>query len=57
MRSHLLHLLLYSTIVASFFGLMSRRSARERIRLALIIWTCMVGGTLALAYAMYALPL
>ena len=57
MRSHLLHLLVYSTIVAAFFGLLSRRTPRARLRLAGVIWASMVGGTLALAYLMYALPL
>jgi hypothetical protein len=56
-RSHLLHLLVYSMIVAAFFGLLSRRTPRERLRLAAIIWASMVGGTLVLAYLMYALPL
>ena len=57
MRSHLLHLVIYSTIVAAFFGLLARRTLRERLRLAGIIWASMVGGTLVLAYLMYALPL
>ena len=56
MRSHLLHLILYSTLVAAFFGVLSRRSSRERVRLAAIIWAAMVGGTLVLAYAMYPFP-
>ena len=56
MRSHVLHLLLYSTIVAVFFGTMSHRSQRDRIRLGATIWVAMVVGTLALAWLMYPFP-
>lgn len=56
MKSHLLHLVVYSTVVSAFFGLLVRRATRERLRLGATIWVAMVGGTLALAYLMYAFP-
>ncbi len=56
MRSHLLHLLLYSTLVSAFFGALVRRGLRERLRLGATIWAAMVGGTLVLAYLMYPFP-
>jgi hypothetical protein len=55
-QSHLLHLLLYSTIVSAFFALLVRRGMKERLRLGLLIWGGMVGGTLALAYLMFPFP-
>lgn len=56
MRSHFLHMLLYSTLVATFFAVMMRRETRQRIRLGLFLWLGMVGGALALAYLMYPFP-
>lgn len=56
MRSHLLHLLLYSTIVAVFFGALSHRTRHDRIRLGATIWVAMVVGTLALAWLMFPFP-
>jgi hypothetical protein len=55
-RSHLLHLLLYATLVTLFFALLVRRDARERLRLGAVLWLVMVGGALALAYLMYPFP-
>jgi hypothetical protein len=57
MPSHFLHLLLYSALVASFFALLTRRSLRERVRLAAVIWSSMVLGTLTVAYLMFPFPL
>jgi hypothetical protein len=57
MQSHFLHLLLYSALVASFFALLTRRSPRERLRLAAVIWSSMVLGTLTVAYLMFPFPL
>jgi len=54
--SHFLHLLLFSAIVAAFFGALLRRRAAEQWRLGALIWLAMVGGTLALAYLMYPFP-
>ncbi len=57
MPSHFLHLLLYSALVAAFFALLSRRDPRERMRLAVVIWSSMVLGTLTVAYLMFPFPL
>ncbi len=55
--SHFLHLLIYSALVAAFFSLLSRRNPRERIRLAAVIWSSMVLGSLTVAYLMFPFPL
>lgn len=56
MKSHLLHLLLYSSLVSAFFGLLMRDTTRGRLRLGAIIWAAMVGGALVLAYLMFPFP-
>ncbi len=56
MGSHFVHLILFSAIVAAFFGALLRRRASEQARLGATIWVAMVGGTLALAYLMYPFP-
>jgi undecaprenyl pyrophosphate phosphatase UppP len=56
MRSHFLHMVLYSTIVATFFGTMFRDTLKDRLRLGGILWLAMVGGALVLAYVMYPFP-
>ena len=56
MRSHLLHMLLYSSIVAVFLATVFRYDARTRLRFGMTIWLVMVGGALALAYLMYPFP-
>ncbi len=56
MRSHFLHLLLYSTIVSTFFAVLVRHDRRDRIRLGLYLWIAMVGGSMALAYLMFPFP-
>jgi len=56
MRSHFLHLLLYSTIIACFFAVLVRRTRREQLRLAVGLWLAMVGGALALAFLMAPFP-
>ncbi len=56
MHSHFLHLLLYSTLVACFFGTLIRHTPRDRLRAGLFIWLAMVGGTLALAWLLYPIP-
>ena len=56
MRSHFLHLLLYSTVVATFFAVLLRRRRSAQIRLLLTVWAAMVGGVLALAYLMFPFP-
>ena len=56
MRSHLFNLLVYSTVVSVYFGILVRRRPSDQFRLALIIWAAMVGGALILAYLMYPFP-
>jgi len=56
MTSHLLHMLAYATLVSTFFALLVRRTARDRIRLGGLLWAAMVGGALAMSYLMYPFP-
>ena len=56
MRSHLLHLLLYSGLVAAFFAVLLRREVREQLKLGAVLWVSMVGGAMALAFLMYPFP-
>lgn len=56
MRSHLLNLLVYSTLVSAYFGVLIRRRPAEQLRLAAIIWAAMVGGAILLAFLMYPFP-
>ena len=56
MQSHFLHLLLYSTIVATFFAVLLRRNRSAQLKLLLTVWFAMVGGVLALAYLMFPFP-
>lgn len=56
MRSHLGHLLLYATLVASFFAVLVRRERREQWRLFAWLWFAMVGGALGLAFLMFPFP-
>ena len=56
MTSHLLHLVLFSAIVSTFFAFLMRSQPRERWRLGLILGGAMVGLSLALAWVMYPFP-
>ena len=56
MKSHLLHLLIYSSLVSAYFGVLVRREGRERLRLGALIWVAMVGGALLLAGVMFPFP-
>ena len=56
MRSHLLHMLLYATLVAAFFAVLLRDGRRARIRFGALLWVVMIGGGLALAWIMYPFP-
>jgi len=49
-------MLLYSTLVATFFAVLCRDLPRERLRLGLLLWLAMVGGALVLAFVMYPFP-
>ena len=56
MRSHFLHMLLYSSLVATFMALLIRHTPRDRLRLGAMLWLLMVGGAMVLAYLMYPFP-
>jgi len=56
MRSHFLHMLLYSSLVAAFFAILMRQTLRDRLRFGAMIWLAMVGGAIILAYLMYPFP-
>jgi hypothetical protein len=56
MQSHLLHMLLYSLLVATFLAVLLRHDTRNRLRLGFTLWFAMVGGALALAYLMFPFP-
>jgi hypothetical protein len=56
MQSHLLHMLLYSTLVSLFLAILFRNDVRSRLRFGAGLWLAMVGGALALAYLMYPFP-
>ena len=56
MRSHLFHMLIYSTVVSTFFATMFRETPRERLRLGSMLWGAMVGGGLLLAWLMFPFP-
>lgn len=56
MQSHFLHMVLYATIVATFFAVMLRRERRDQIKLLAMLWLAMVGGAMVLAYVMAPFP-
>ena len=56
MRSHLLQMVIYATLVSTFFAVMLRRGRREQLRLGSALWLAMVGGALVLAYLMFPFP-
>ena len=56
MASHVLHLILYSAIVAAFFAVLTRRDRREQLRFGGLVFAGMAGGVLLLAYLMYPFP-
>ena len=56
MRSHFLHMLLYSSLVSTFFAVLMRDTRRERLRFGAVLWLVMVGGGLGLAYLMFPFP-
>ncbi len=56
MHSHLLHMVLYSALVSTFFAVLVRRDTRDRLRLGLMLWSAMVFGAVALAWLMFPFP-
>ena len=55
-KSHFLHLLLYSTLVAVFFAVLLKTDRKEQLKFGGLIWIAMVGGVLALAWLMMPFP-
>ena len=55
-RSHLVHLVVYASLVAAFFAALVRRGRRAQLRFAGLTFAAMVGGALALAYLMFPFP-
>ena len=55
-RSHVVHLLLYSALVATFFAALVRRGRKAQLRFAALTFAAMVGGALGLAYLMFPFP-
>lgn len=55
-RSHLVHLVLYSGLVAAFFAALVRRERRAQLRFFALTFAAMVGGALGLAYLMFPFP-
>ncbi|HJQ99445.1 MAG TPA: hypothetical protein VJ826_14115 [Candidatus Polarisedimenticolaceae bacterium] len=56
MASHVVHLFLYSAIVAAFFAVLTRRERREQLRFGGLVFFGMTGGVLLLAYLMFPFP-
>lgn len=56
MKSHLGHLVLFSTLVATFFAVLLRHENRGRLRLGGTLWLAMVGGAIGLAWLMFPFP-
>jgi hypothetical protein len=56
MRSHFLHLLLFSGIVSTFFAFLARNDAKGRWRVGFMVAASMVGISLLLAWVMYPFP-
>jgi len=55
-RSHFLHMVLFSGIVSTFFAFLLRSDRRSRLRLGLMLGAAMIGLSLALAWIMYPFP-
>ena len=56
MESHFVHLILFASIVSTFFAILLRRERRDQVRVGGYLWLAMVGGALALAYLMAPFP-
>jgi hypothetical protein len=55
-RSHFLWMLVYALLTSAFFGVLWREAKRDRLKLFLQIFACMIGGGLLLAWIMYPFP-
>jgi uncharacterized membrane protein YfcA len=56
LRSHFSLMVLYALLSSVFFATLWRHDRRERWKLFLQIFACMIGGGLALAWLMYPFP-
>lgn len=56
MTSHLGLLVIFSVLVGAFFGMLSRETLREGIKVFLILTLSMVFLSLLIAYLMYPFP-
>ena len=56
MRSHFVHLVVFSGIISTFFAVLTRRDRREQLRFGGFVWLGMAGGVLLLAYLMLPFP-
>ena len=52
LADHFLHVVFLATILSAFFALLWRDEARERRRFFARMWAGIVGGSLAVAWAM-----
>jgi drug/metabolite transporter (DMT)-like permease len=55
-RSHLVHLAIYSAVVATFFSALVRRRRREQVKMFLWTFGGMAAGALLLAFLMFPFP-
>ena len=55
--SHLGILVIFSVLVAAFFGLLTRETLREGVKLFLILAASMILLSLLVAYLMYPFPI
>lgn len=53
---HFVLMALYALVVSIFFGLLARRTAKARIRLAVYVFAGLMLGSLALAWLMAPFP-
>lgn len=56
MQSHVGHMLLFTTLVSTFFAFLVRSEARARWRFGLSMAACMIVLSLALAWLMFPFP-
>ncbi|MFQ5876880.1 MAG: hypothetical protein ACE5JH_04190 [Acidobacteriota bacterium] len=55
-RSHFLNLVVFSVLVAVFFAFLTQKTARDRVRIGLLLGGSMIVLSLVVAYVMYPFP-
>ena len=55
-RSHFLNLAVFSILVAVFFAFLTQNTARDRVRIILVLGGSMIVLSLIIAYVMYPFP-